>query len=180
VEGKRRRPEAARQAFAGSFEMSESSGNTLPPASGNGSGFGGNRLNDLTWGLNWYLNQYMKFQFNYIHSMLANAAHGASDFDTCAVRAQLDFWRNGPLKRGCGDGLPESTSASRTSSDIGQPSLFQTVRKFPFTSFRSSSPKPVTIAVAQMTSKNSDEEIADWAVQRADETARRSSKRWSR
>ncbi len=57
----------------------------------NGTGFQGNRLNDLTWGLNWYLNQYMKFQFNYIHSMLANAVHGSSDFDTYAMRAQLDF-----------------------------------------------------------------------------------------
>jgi len=57
----------------------------------NGFGIAGNRLNDFTWGLNWYLNQYMKFQFNYIHSILGGNVHGPSDFDTYAMRAQLDF-----------------------------------------------------------------------------------------
>lgn len=57
----------------------------------NGVGIAGNRLNDLTFGLNWYLNQYMKFQFNYIHAMVGGNVHGPSDFDTYCMRAQVDF-----------------------------------------------------------------------------------------
>ena len=39
----------------------------------------GGRLNDLTFGLNWYLNQRTKFQFNYIHAFLDDPAFGDSD-----------------------------------------------------------------------------------------------------
>ncbi|WP_442506724.1 OprO/OprP family phosphate-selective porin [Novipirellula sp. SH528] len=51
----------------------------------------GGRLNDLTAGLNWYLNPYTKFQFNYIHAMLDSPINGESDADIYAMRAQLDF-----------------------------------------------------------------------------------------
>ncbi len=51
----------------------------------------GGRLNDLTAGLNWYLNPYTKFQFNYIHAMLDSPINGESDADIYAMRAQVDF-----------------------------------------------------------------------------------------
>lgn len=51
----------------------------------------GRRLNDLTFGLNWYLNKFTKFQFNYIHAFLDDPVLGKSDADVAAVRAQLDF-----------------------------------------------------------------------------------------
>jgi phosphate-selective porin OprO/OprP len=51
----------------------------------------GGRLSDVTIGLNWYLNQYMKFQFNYIHAFLDRGPQGTSNTDIYAVRVQLDF-----------------------------------------------------------------------------------------
>ncbi len=51
----------------------------------------GGRLNDLTFGLNWYLNSFTKFQFNYIHAFLASPVNGDSDADIVAMRAQVDF-----------------------------------------------------------------------------------------
>lgn len=59
----------------------------------NGPGFPGpgRRLNDLTFGLNWYVNRYTKFQFNYIHAFLDDPLLGDSDADVAALRAQVDF-----------------------------------------------------------------------------------------
>lgn len=57
----------------------------------------GGRMTDLTFGLNWYLNQFTKFQFNYIHSFLHSspAVYGPvvnnANADIFAVRAQIDF-----------------------------------------------------------------------------------------
>ncbi len=51
----------------------------------------GGRMSDLTYGVNWYLNQYAKLQFNYIQAMLDRPANGHSVTDIFAVRAQLDF-----------------------------------------------------------------------------------------
>ncbi|MEX0703120.1 MAG: porin [Planctomycetales bacterium] len=51
----------------------------------------GGRLTDLTAGLNWYLNPFTKFQFNYIHAFLGERTQGDSNADIVAVRAQLDF-----------------------------------------------------------------------------------------
>jgi phosphate-selective porin OprO/OprP len=51
----------------------------------------GGRLDDVTIGVNWYLNRFTKFQFNYIHAMLARPAGTDSDADIYAVRAQVDF-----------------------------------------------------------------------------------------
>ncbi|MGE0374857.1 MAG: OprO/OprP family phosphate-selective porin, partial [Planctomycetaceae bacterium] len=51
----------------------------------------GGTLHDLTFGLNWYLNKFTKFQFNYIHAMLDHSLQQDSGTDILAVRAQLDF-----------------------------------------------------------------------------------------
>ncbi|TWT46684.1 Porin P precursor [Botrimarina hoheduenensis] len=51
----------------------------------------GGVMNDLTFGLNWYLNKYTKFQFNYIHVFLERPAGVDSEADVLALRAQLDF-----------------------------------------------------------------------------------------
>lgn len=51
----------------------------------------GGNLNTTTLGLNWYLNKFTKFQFNYIHAFLDSPVNGNSDADIFAVRAQVDF-----------------------------------------------------------------------------------------
>lgn len=51
----------------------------------------GGRLNNLTAGLNWYLNPYTKFQMNYIYAMLDNPIYGDSDTGIYAMRAQVVF-----------------------------------------------------------------------------------------
>ena len=57
----------------------------------NDSGILGGRLNDLTLGLNWYLNAHTKFQFNYVHAFLDDPTYDKSDADIVASRAQVDF-----------------------------------------------------------------------------------------
>lgn len=51
----------------------------------------GRRMNDSTVGLNWYVNRFTKFQFNWIHADLDDPAVGNSFADTYALRGQLDF-----------------------------------------------------------------------------------------
>jgi phosphate-selective porin OprO/OprP len=51
----------------------------------------GGTLRDITFGVNWYLNRYTKFQFNYIHAFLTRPVGVDSDADIFAVRGQLDF-----------------------------------------------------------------------------------------
>lgn len=51
----------------------------------------GGRLNDMTCGLNWYLNSYAKLQFNYIRSYLNNPTFGKSYADIVGLRAQFDY-----------------------------------------------------------------------------------------
>lgn len=51
----------------------------------------GGRLNDITAGLNWYLNGYTKFQFNDIHAMLDHHTLGNSHSDIVGMRCHLDF-----------------------------------------------------------------------------------------
>jgi phosphate-selective porin OprO/OprP len=51
----------------------------------------GGRLNDVTFGLNWYLNQRTKFQFNYIHAFLDDPGFGESGANIFALRGQVDF-----------------------------------------------------------------------------------------
>lgn len=57
----------------------------------NAAGVSGGRLNDVTFGTNWHLNQYTKFQLNYIHAFLDRTPVGRSDTNIVALRAQVDF-----------------------------------------------------------------------------------------
>ncbi|MBM82513.1 MAG: porin [Planctomycetaceae bacterium] len=57
----------------------------------NDGGINGRQLSDVTAGFNWYLNQFTKFQFNYVHAFLKTAGAGDSDADIVAFRAQIDF-----------------------------------------------------------------------------------------
>lgn len=51
----------------------------------------GGRLEDLTFGLNWYLNTFTKFQFQYVRSWLDSPVNGDSACSIFGVRTQLDF-----------------------------------------------------------------------------------------
>ncbi len=51
----------------------------------------GGRMNNVTLGLNWYLNKYFKFQFAHIHVFLNSPGFGDSDADITAARAQVAF-----------------------------------------------------------------------------------------
>ncbi|UUO04491.1 porin [Blastopirellula sp. J2-11] len=51
----------------------------------------GRQLNDATLGLNWYVNKFTKFQFNYIHAMLNDPTLGDSNANIFAARCQLAF-----------------------------------------------------------------------------------------
>lgn len=57
----------------------------------NDGGTNGGQLNDLTAGLNWYLNGYTKLQLNYVHAFLKTPGLGDSDADIVAMRAQVNF-----------------------------------------------------------------------------------------
>jgi phosphate-selective porin OprO/OprP len=51
----------------------------------------GRSLTDTTLGLNWYVNNFTKFQFNWIHADLRDLTVGHSYAETFAVRGQIDF-----------------------------------------------------------------------------------------
>jgi phosphate-selective porin OprO/OprP len=54
----------------------------------------GGKLADITAGLNWYLNGYTKFQFNYVHAALNRNFNGVNDPNTADIfgaRFQVDF-----------------------------------------------------------------------------------------
>lgn len=51
----------------------------------------GGEMNNVTFGVNWYLNDHTKFQFNYISSDLNRAPVGDSHTDIFATRCQVDF-----------------------------------------------------------------------------------------
>ncbi|HEX4145240.1 MAG TPA: porin [Pirellulales bacterium] len=48
-------------------------------------------LNESTLGMNWYWNQYMRMQFQWVHSMLDNNAHGFSTLESFGTRFQVEF-----------------------------------------------------------------------------------------
>ncbi|MBI1248739.1 porin [bacterium] len=75
---------AARYSFA-DFNGTWLSAN-MPPSPGPG-----RQMNDVTLGLNWYLNGNTKFQFNYINSRLNDPTLGLSNCNIYAVRCQIDF-----------------------------------------------------------------------------------------
>ena len=62
---------------------------TTPPA-GRPAG-PGRQLNDFTVGVNWYLVDNAKFQFNYIHPMVNDRVTGTTNADFVAARCQIDF-----------------------------------------------------------------------------------------
>jgi len=51
----------------------------------------GGELHNMTYGLNWYLNDFTKFQFNYINSSLDRAAISDGQTNIYCVRCQVDF-----------------------------------------------------------------------------------------
>jgi phosphate-selective porin OprO/OprP len=51
----------------------------------------GGYLQDLTFGLNWYLNRYTRFEFNYIHTLLDRPVGNNTESDIFGTRAQFDF-----------------------------------------------------------------------------------------
>ena len=48
-------------------------------------------LNEPTIALNWWWNQYMRMQFNYIHSMVQTNSTGFYSTDIFALRFQTEF-----------------------------------------------------------------------------------------
>jgi phosphate-selective porin OprO/OprP len=72
------------------IDMNNAFTSTLPLPGGGAPAFGG-LLSDITLGVNWYLNQYAKFQFNYIDARLNREPVGFSETGIVAMRAQLDF-----------------------------------------------------------------------------------------
>ncbi|MES2788629.1 MAG: porin [Planctomycetota bacterium] len=57
----------------------------------NSHGINGGRMNDVTLGTNWYLNQYTKLQLNYIRSIVDKGVDDNINTNIVAIRAQLDF-----------------------------------------------------------------------------------------
>lgn len=51
----------------------------------------GGRVTNLTAGVNWYMNRYLRVSANYIHSFLVRAPVGRSDTDIFAMRIGYDF-----------------------------------------------------------------------------------------
>lgn len=51
----------------------------------------GGTITNLTGGINWYLNAYLKCQFNYIHAMSYNAASVQANTGIYDLRIQIDF-----------------------------------------------------------------------------------------
>ncbi len=51
----------------------------------------GGRLQDLTFGTNWYLNKFTRIEFNYIHPILDRPVGNETHADVFGTRAQFDF-----------------------------------------------------------------------------------------
>lgn len=57
----------------------------------NAPGIPGGQLNNFTLGVNWYLHPRIKFQANYIYSLLSDPSEGDTIANFVALRAQADF-----------------------------------------------------------------------------------------
>lgn len=57
----------------------------------NSNGVEGGHLQDMTYGINWYLNPYTKAMFNYVRPTLRDPTFGKSQSDSYAVRVQFEF-----------------------------------------------------------------------------------------
>lgn len=57
----------------------------------NDANIAGGRLQDLTFGLNWYLNKFTRFEFNYIRPILDRPVGNQTEADVFGTRAQFDF-----------------------------------------------------------------------------------------
>lgn len=57
----------------------------------NSSGVRGGYLEELTYGINWYLNPYTKAMFNYVRPRLTDPIFGKSKSDSLAMRVQFEF-----------------------------------------------------------------------------------------
>jgi len=57
----------------------------------NSAGVQGGYLEDMTYGVNWYLNPYTKVMFNYVKPTLNDPISGRSQADTFAMRVQFEF-----------------------------------------------------------------------------------------
>jgi phosphate-selective porin OprO and OprP len=51
----------------------------------------GGRLQDLTFGVNWYLNKFTRLEFNYVNPVLDRPADNETHADVFGTRAQFDF-----------------------------------------------------------------------------------------
>lgn len=54
-------------------------------------GIRGGRLTDLTLGLNWYLNPFMRVTSDIVHPMLVQPGIGFSSANICGVRMQFEY-----------------------------------------------------------------------------------------
>lgn len=57
----------------------------------NSNGIRGGRLNEMTLGLNWYMNPYTRITLNYVRSFVDNPVHGFSTLDSYGMRFGFDF-----------------------------------------------------------------------------------------
>jgi phosphate-selective porin OprO and OprP len=57
----------------------------------NDANIAGGRLQDLTFGVNWYLNRFTRIEFNYIHPILDRPIGNETHADVFGTRAQFDF-----------------------------------------------------------------------------------------
>jgi phosphate-selective porin OprO/OprP len=57
----------------------------------NDAGVRGGRLTELTFGVNWYMNPYLRLTFNYAHALLDRAPGGNSNADMFGLRAGFEF-----------------------------------------------------------------------------------------
>lgn len=78
---------AARWSFVELRNPAKLNGNYIAGTNDSGNG----TLNDFTTGLTWFMNEHLKFQFNWIHAMLNNRDKGLSSAELFVTRVQVDY-----------------------------------------------------------------------------------------